>query len=88
MSHTNPLVGAVLCIMRIIGEGFHALFGMPAEVNCIKCCQALINLDSRIYLVCFTRAMRSFWKDPALYSLILEAGIKRVVIGMRDILKR
>ena len=83
----NPRVGAVLVYQgRIIGEGFHAQAGGPhAEVQCVHSVhledQPLIP-HSTLYVslepCCF------HGRTPACTDLILENGIRKVVIGQID----
>ena len=83
----NPVVGAMLvCNDLIIGEGYHKNFGGPhAEVECINSVnpehQHLIE-KSTLYVS--LEPCAHFGKTPPCTNLIIEKGIKQVVIGCRD----
>jgi len=79
----NPMVGAVLVRDgQITGEGYHHYFGSPhAEVETFNHASGtvagatlVVNLEPCIHE----------GKTPACAPLILEKGIKRVVVGMED----
>lgn len=83
----NPMVGSVVVYNNvIIGEGFHQQYGGPhAEVNAINSIDPK-NLhllkEATIYVSlepCF-----HFGKTPPCVNLILEKGIKKVVISCTD----
>src|SRR5687768_9833227 len=84
---TNPMVGAVLVYNgRIIGEGYHRQYGQAhAEVNCIN---SVLEKDkpfipeATIYVS--LEPCAHFGKTPPCADLIIEKGIKRVVVGCRD----
>jgi diaminohydroxyphosphoribosylaminopyrimidine deaminase / 5-amino-6-(5-phosphoribosylamino)uracil reductase len=79
----NPLVGAVLVKdERIIGEGFHEHFGGPhAEVNAIR--HAKEDVAGSTLFVTLEPCSHQ-GKTPPCTKLILEKGIKKVVIGVLD----
>jgi diaminohydroxyphosphoribosylaminopyrimidine deaminase/5-amino-6-(5-phosphoribosylamino)uracil reductase len=81
----NPMVGAVIVHnQRIIGEGFHTGFGMPhAEVEAVNQVmdQSLLP-DSTLYVN--LEPCSHHGKTPPCTSLILEKGIRKVVIGQSD----
>jgi diaminohydroxyphosphoribosylaminopyrimidine deaminase/5-amino-6-(5-phosphoribosylamino)uracil reductase len=83
----NPMVGAVLVHEgRVIGEGYHQQFGQAhAEVNCLAAVteadRALIPA-STLYVSLEPCAHHG--KTPPCTDLILQAGIRRVVVGSRD----
>lgn len=83
----NPMVGAVLVYQHtIIGEGYHAIFGGPhAEVNCFNSVdpanRSLIS-DSTLYIS--LEPCAHFGKTPPCANLIVQYGVKQVVIGCRD----
>jgi diaminohydroxyphosphoribosylaminopyrimidine deaminase / 5-amino-6-(5-phosphoribosylamino)uracil reductase len=84
---TNPMVGAVVVYKdSIIGEGYHAYFGGPhAEVNAINNVKPeykhLIP-DSTLYVS--LEPCNIFGKTPPCTDLIMDLGIKKVVIGSLD----
>lgn len=83
----NPLVGAVLVHEdQIIGSGYHALFGQAhAEVNCINSVpQGFKNKikDSTLYVT--LEPCNHHGKTPPCVDLILQVGIKKVVIACMD----
>jgi len=79
----NPMVGVVIVKNNvIIGQGYHEYFGGPhAEVNAFKSCLSsprgatlYINLEPCIH----------HGKTPPCAELIVEKGIRRVVVAMKD----
>jgi diaminohydroxyphosphoribosylaminopyrimidine deaminase/5-amino-6-(5-phosphoribosylamino)uracil reductase len=83
----NPLVGAVLAHgEKIIGEGWHQGFGKAhAEVNCIasvKETDKKLITESILYVS--LEPCNHFGKTPPCSDLILQHGIKKVVIGSGD----
>ena len=87
LTHSNPLVGAVLVYNgRIIGEGFHAVFGGPhAEVACLQSVpdkdRALIP-ESVLYVT--LEPCAHFGKTPPCADRIVAEGIRRVVVCNDD----
>lgn len=88
----NPMVGAVLVVgeseedARIIGEGWHRQFGGPhAEVNCFASVKAEDEelLSESTLFVCLEPCSH-FGKTPPCADLIIQKGVKRVVVGMMD----
>ena len=83
----NPMVGAVLVHNdRIIGEGFHEQFGEGhAEVNCLRSVQPKNqHLIAESTLFVTLDPCSHFGKTPPCCDLILEQGIKQVVVGSVD----
>lgn len=81
----NPMVGAVVVHEgRIIGEGFHRCCGKAhAEVNAIASVQDQMLLpESTIYVT--LEPCSHFGKTPPCANLLIERGIKRVVVGTLD----
>lgn len=79
----NPMVGCV--VVRdgvIVGEGFHERFGGPhAEVNALK---AAGDQAKGATLVVTLEPCCHTGKTPPCVDAVLAAGVKRVVIAMRD----
>jgi diaminohydroxyphosphoribosylaminopyrimidine deaminase/5-amino-6-(5-phosphoribosylamino)uracil reductase len=83
----NPMVGAVLVHEnRIIGEGYHQVYGGPhAEVNCIASVDpANVDLISRSTLYVSLEPCSHFGKTPPCADLIILKKIPKVVVGCRD----
>ncbi len=79
----NPVVGAVVVFDgNIIGRGFHEYFGGPhAEVNAIR--EAGANAkDSTLYVT--LEPCAHFGKTPPCADAVIEAGVRTVVVAMRD----
>ncbi|MCA0427707.1 MAG: bifunctional diaminohydroxyphosphoribosylaminopyrimidine deaminase/5-amino-6-(5-phosphoribosylamino)uracil reductase RibD [Bacteroidetes bacterium] len=81
----NPLVGAVLVVDdKIIAEGYHAVFGGPhAEPAAIKQVQDK-ELLKRAELYVNLEPCAHQGKTPPCADLIIESGIPKVNIGMKD----
>ncbi|MEY3444000.1 MAG: hypothetical protein RLZZ519_2281 [Bacteroidota bacterium] len=81
----NPRVGAVVVHAgAIIGEGAHEFFGGPhAEVNAIRSVKTPSLLpDSTLYVS--LEPCNHHGKTPPCTQLILDSGIKKVVVGAVD----
>jgi len=83
----NPMVGSVLVYNdRSIGEGYHMRYGRPhAEVNCINSVKdedRQLIPQSTIYVS--LEPCAHFGKTPPCADLIIQHGIKQVVVGCRD----
>ncbi|MDC8004981.1 bifunctional diaminohydroxyphosphoribosylaminopyrimidine deaminase/5-amino-6-(5-phosphoribosylamino)uracil reductase RibD [Aureisphaera galaxeae] len=84
-TYPNPMVGSVIVHNdKIIGEGWHQQAGKPhAEVNAIASVQDVSMLkDATIYVS--LEPCSHFGKTPPCSDLIIEKGIKKVVIGAVD----
>ena len=81
----NPMVGAVIVSEdRIIGEGYTSAFGGPhAEVNAINSVEdpALLT-QATLYVT--LEPCSHYGKTPPCANLILESGIPKVVVGIKD----
>jgi len=84
-TYPNPLVGCVIVHKNeIIGEGWHYQSGLPhAEVNAINSIKNQSFLaEATIYVS--LEPCSHFGKTPPCANLIIEKGIKNVVIGSVD----
>lgn len=84
----NPMVGAVIVHQgRIIGEGFHRAYGEAhAEVMAVRSVASADRErlpESTLYVSLEPCCI--FGRTPPCTNLILEVGIPRVVISMRDL---
>ncbi|KPK87658.1 MAG: hypothetical protein AMS27_01885 [Bacteroides sp. SM23_62_1] len=81
----NPLVGCVIVYQdRIIGEGYHMYFGgNHAEVNAIQSIKTPELLkDSTLYVN--LEPCSHFGKTPPCTGVIMEAGLKKIIVGVTD----
>jgi diaminohydroxyphosphoribosylaminopyrimidine deaminase / 5-amino-6-(5-phosphoribosylamino)uracil reductase len=84
-TYPNPLVGCVIVHDdRIIGEGWHHEAGQAhAEVNAIEgVCDDSLLKEAILYVS--LEPCGHFGKTPPCANLIIEKGIKKVVIGSID----
>ena len=79
----NPLVGAVIVKDgRIIGEGYHKKYGeLHAERDALQSCIESAE-GATIYVT--LEPCCHHGKQPPCTEAIIDAGIKRVVVGSRD----
>lgn len=83
----NPMVGAVLVHNDvIIGEGYHRQWGGPhAEVECLSSVKKEAeHLIKQATLYVSLEPCAHFGKTPPCADLVIEQGIKKVVVGCRD----
>ena len=81
----NPMVGAVIVHNdTIIGEGYHQQYGGPhAEVFAVQAVQDRSLLkDATIYVS--LEPCSHFGKTPPCADLVIESGIRNVVVGCND----
>lgn len=79
----NPLVGAVIVKDgRIIGEGYHQIYGgHHAEIDAFM--NAKENVSGAVMYVTLEPCSH-YGKTPPCVNAIVEKGIKKVVIGLKD----
>lgn len=79
----NPAVGAVVVKNgRVMGKGFHRKAGTPhAEVHALRVAGGQAN-GATLYVT--LEPCNHSGRTPACTTVILESGIKRVVVGMLD----
>ena len=79
----NPLVGAVVVKDgEVIGEGFHTAYGEPhAEREALAACSAPTPRGATLYVS--LEPCCHHGQTPPCTDAILEAGIARVVVGLR-----
>jgi len=83
MTSPNPLVGAILVkASRVAGKGYHKRCGLPhAEVNAIRDAGSKAR-GADLYVT--LEPCDHFGRTPPCTAAIIKAGIKRVIIGMKD----
>ena len=84
-TYPNPLVGSVLVHNNtIIGEGWHYQAGQPhAEVHAVSSVEETSFLSEATIYVSLEPCSH-FGKTPPCADLIIQKGIKKVVIGTTD----
>lgn len=84
-TYPNPLVGSVIIKDdRIIGQGFHSRAGLAhAEVEAIHSVENSELLKNSTLIVNL-EPCNHFGKTPPCTHLIINSGIKKVIIGMPD----
>lgn len=85
LTRSNPMVGALLVHNhQILAEGFHAQYGgAHAEVHCLNKVNDR-DLISKSTLYISLEPCNFHGKTPPCTDLILNSGIKKVVIGSAD----
>jgi diaminohydroxyphosphoribosylaminopyrimidine deaminase/5-amino-6-(5-phosphoribosylamino)uracil reductase len=80
----NPVVGAVVARDgRVLGEGWHEAYGAAhAEVNAIEACGLEDLSDATLYISLEPCCHEG--KTPPCTDAILQAGLRRVVVGSDD----
>ncbi|HEY0091468.1 MAG TPA: bifunctional diaminohydroxyphosphoribosylaminopyrimidine deaminase/5-amino-6-(5-phosphoribosylamino)uracil reductase RibD, partial [Flavobacterium sp.] len=84
-TYPNPLVGSVVVYKdKIIGEGWHRKAGTPhAEVNAVNSVEDKLLLpESTLYVN--LEPCNHFGKTPPCSEMIINSGIRNVVIGTKD----
>ena len=79
----NPVVGAVVVRgRRVIGEGYHRQAGLPhAEIEALRKTQHPVR---RTTVYVNLEPCSHHGRTPPCVDVLIEAGVKRVVVGMTD----
>ena len=79
----NPVVGAVVVLgRRVVGEGYHHQAGLPhAEIEALRKTQHPVR---RATVYVNLEPCSHHGRTPPCVDALIEAGIKRVVVGMTD----
>ncbi len=82
-TNPNPLVGAVIVKNgKVIGEGYHEVYGSHhAEINAFKNATEEVK-GATMYVT--LEPCSHYGKTPPCARAIVENGIKKVVIGLKD----
>lgn len=85
-TNPNPVVGAVVVKEgKIIGEGFHERYGeLHAERNALADCRKRGENPETATIYVTLEPCCHYGKTPPCTEAIIEAGIKRVVVGAKD----
>lgn len=85
-TNPNPLVGAVIVKEnQIIGQGYHHKYGnLHAERDALRDCRERGNDPSGAKIFVTLEPCCHTGKQPPCVEAIVEAGIKKVVVGSRD----
>lgn len=85
-TNPNPLVGAIIVQEnQIIGQGWHHKYGdLHAERDALRDCRERGNDPSGAQIFVTLEPCCHTGKQPPCVEAIVEAGIKKVVVGSRD----
>ena len=85
-TNPNPMVGAVIVKEnQIIGQGYHHKYGdLHAERDALRDCRERGNDPSGATIFVTLEPCCHTGKQPPCVEAIVEAGIKKVVVGSRD----
>ncbi len=85
-TNPNPLVGAVIVKEnQIIGQGWHHKYGdLHAERDALRDCRERGNDPSGAQIFVTLEPCCHTGKQPPCVEAIVQAGIKKVVVGSRD----
>jgi len=85
-TNPNPLVGAVIVKEnQIIGQGYHHKYGdLHAERDALRDCRERGNDPRGAQIFVTLEPCCHTGKQPPCVEAIVEAGIKKVVVGSRD----